>query len=103
MKEELELSDSQISLGVSLFYAGHTIIVLPASMLLLYTTANLQLGLALISWGGFTTVWVLESPPNVHLAEAYVACVSLRIMEPSLLSEFLSVSSKVSSRPVRFT
>lgn len=56
MKDELHLSDAQISQGISLFYVGHTIVSLPASMLLLFTTANIQLGFALITWGLFTTL-----------------------------------------------
>ena len=56
MGKELRMTAQQLSSCVSLFYVGYIITELPATLFLKRITANIQLTLALFSWGMFTTL-----------------------------------------------
>lgn len=58
MREDLELSTHKFSTVVSLFYVGYIVFQMPGDMFMKKITPPVQLGIALISWGTFTTLYV---------------------------------------------
>jgi fucose permease len=61
MGKELRMTAQQLSASLSMFYIGYIIMQLPATLYLKRVTARVQLSAALMAWGLFTTLLVLNS------------------------------------------
>jgi hypothetical protein len=56
MTEDIEISSQMFSSCVSMFYVGYIIFQLPGNIFLRVITPPVQLALALLFWGTFTSL-----------------------------------------------
>lgn len=59
MTKDLSLSPQMFSTCVSMFYVGYILFQLPGNIFLRVVTPPVQLALALVGWGTFTSLYVL--------------------------------------------